>query len=287
VLSMQGRASAAGPAAPGTAIMVDVAGERSAVADPPLARPAGNDDQPWNDFDPVSYHAVNYRELHANDRRILGLIADFFAGARTRRDGRLGLDVGTGTNLYPTLAMMPSCDGLTLVERGGRNLGWLKSQVGHYAESWDPYWETLVDRQPAYYKEIGDPRDRLHSLVRVTRGNIFSLPRESFDIGSMFFVAESITARTTEFAKATRCFVGSLRRYAPFAAAFMKNSKGYRVGNRDYAAVAVAEDDVEHCLRSLAHGVEISTIPAGPNPLRHGYDGLILATGYAGRDRRK
>ena len=47
------------------------------------------------------------------------------------------------------------------------------------------------------------------------------------------------------------------------------------------------EDDVERCLRSLAHGVEISTIPAGPNPLRHGYDGLILATGYAGRDRRK
>jgi len=287
VLSMQGRASAAGLTGPGAAIMVDVAGGRSAVADPLRVRPVRNDDQPWNDFDPVSYHSANYRELHANDRRILELIADFLAAARTRRDGRHGLDVGTGTNLYPTLAMLPSCDAITLVERGGRNLGWLKSQVGRYAESWDPYWETLVNRQPAYYKEVGNPRDRLHSLVRVHRGNIFNLHRESYDIGTMFFVAESITARVTEFARATRCFVGSLHRYAPFAAAFMKNSKGYRVGQRDYAAVAVAEDDVDRCLRSLAHGVEISTIPAGPNPLRHGYDGLILATGYAGRDRRK
>jgi hypothetical protein len=268
--------------------MVDVAGEGSVtVADPPSVRPAGNEDQPWNDFDPVSYHAVNYRELHANDRLILELIADFFAGARTRRDGRHGLDVGTGTNLYPSLAMMPRCDGITWVERGGRNLAWLNSQVGHFASTWDPYWETLVNQQPAYYQEISNPRDRLHSLVRVARGNIFDLPEESFDIGTMFFVAESITARAAEFEKATGRFLGSLRRYAPFAAAFMKNSKGYRVGRCEYAAVAIDEDDVDRCLRSLAHGVEISTIPAGPNPLRHGYDGLILATGYAGRDRRK
>jgi hypothetical protein len=244
-----------------------------------------NQSQPWNAWDPVWYLAHNYSELRYDDRRILELMADFLADARMHGWER-GIDVGTGTNLYPALAMLPFCQKITMIERTAANLTWLQSEVRDYAQTWDPFWGTLVERQPAHYKAIGDPRDRLDSLVDVRRGNIFTLERDAYEIGTMFFVAESITARRFEFEKAAHRFLASLRRNAPFVAAFMKNSQGYRVGRYEYAAVAVEEEDVWRCLAPRTHGVEISTIPAGPNPLRHGYDGFVLATGYAGRARR-
>jgi hypothetical protein len=159
--------------------------------------------------------------------------------------------------------------------------------VKHYAETWDAFWGTFAARQPDLYGSIAHPRERLESIVQVERGNIFDLRRDAYDIGTMFFVAESITPYRLEFEQATRRFVTSLRRYAPFAAAFMWNSEGYPVGDQKYAAVKVDEKQVRRCLDPLAHNIVIHTIPTGTNPLRSGYDGLILATGYAGRARRK
>jgi hypothetical protein len=77
--------------------------------------------------------------------------------------------------------------------------------------------------------------------------------------------------------------VGSLHRRAPFAAAFMKDSRGYQVGSYRFPAVAVDDNDVLECLRSVAHDVEVHVVSDGVNPLRDGYDGMILATGFAGK----
>jgi hypothetical protein len=78
----------------------------------------------------------------------------------------------------------------------------------------------------------------------------------------MFFVAESITTRNSEFVRATRSFINSLVPRAPFAAAFMRDSSGYRVGSRDFPACSVDERDVDWRCDSVATDVHIQTVEA-------------------------
>ena len=95
----------------------------------------------------------------------------------------------------------------------------------------------------------------------------------------MLFVAESISPALSEFHAALGSFIGSLRPGAPFAAAFMENSLGYDVGAHRFPAVAITKDEVESCLLGKAEYLEIHRLGKTRNPLRDGYDGMILATG--------
>ena len=113
------------------------------------------------------------------------------------------------------------------------------------------------------------------------QGSIFDLPQSVYDIGTMFFVAESITSDAREFERAVHSFIGSLKPGAPFAAAFMKGSRGYQVDTESYPAVAIDTDRVKSCLAGVAYDYEIRVIELHETdePLRDGYDGMILATG--------
>jgi hypothetical protein len=237
----------------------------------------GNASQPWDEFDSRWYLAHNYESLRFDDRQIIERVADFFA---TSEQGLRGVDVGSGTNLYPALAMLPSCSDITLVERSKSNVAWLEREVRQYAPTWDPFWATLVNAQPKRYKPV-DAREALAERVTVRCDSVFGLPERVWGIGTMFFVAESITADPGEFEQATQLFVRSLTPGAPFAAAFMRHSVGYRVNRLHFPAVAVDESQVAECLDPVAYDVTVTMIPSGDNPLRDGYDGMILATGYA------
>lgn len=241
----------------------------------------GNADYPWDDFDSNWYLDHNYRNLRDDDREIIQLIGEFFASL-PEGPPRRGIDVGTGANLYPMLAMLPLCDKITLCERSATNVSWLRAEVKSYNRSWDGFWRALSESQPALYKKVDDPRAAVREQARVRKKSIFKLAKSRWDVGTMFFVAESITERLEEFRHATHIFLRSLRSGAPFAAAFMKKSQGYWVGGHHYPAVAVDEDDIDRCLRGVASGVKIETInKTVSNPLRDGYDGMIVATGMA------
>ncbi|CAM5649016.1 hypothetical protein SANTM175S_10556 [Streptomyces antimycoticus] len=55
-------------------------------------------------------------------------------------------------------------------------------------------------------------------------GSLFDLcsGAERWDLGTMFFVAESITTSLDEFRRGVGCFMSALNPGAPFAAAFME-----------------------------------------------------------------
>jgi NNMT/PNMT/TEMT family protein len=243
--------------------------------------PQRNEEFPWDSFDSEWYLQHNYGHgLRDDDRKILERIADFFSGA-AQQQLRHGLDVGTGTNLYPVLAMLPLCHRITLHERARTNCRWLENETAKYSKVWDPYWDVLSTRPP--HAPIRDPRWALHERVEVQKGSIFELPVNMYDIGTMFFVAESITERVDEFMRALRCFLRSLKPNAPFAAAFMTNSRGYDVNGVHFPAVAITEADVRKCL----HGEGIKKAAAvdpieSANPLREGV-GMILVTGRVAR----
>lgn len=236
----------------------------------------------WDEFDPELYVEANYRELYDDDATILGEVGRYFEHEASRTRGLQGIDVGAGANLYPTLSMLPYCETVTLFERSRANRNWLVGQRERYSEIWNPHWQLLAERES--YQAI-DPRECFRQRMRVRYGDIFRPPgRERWDIGTMFFVAESITPQEREFYTALDNFVGMLKPGAPFAAAFMRESRGYRVAGIDFPAVSITPVDVEHRLEPLVDYLEVLPVVSS-KPLREGYKGMILALGRKRRAR--
>jgi hypothetical protein len=244
-----------------------------------FAQPHGNDEFPWDDFNSEWYVQHNYRRLRDDDSQILRLLAEFF-GNIGHREPKHGIDVGTGANLYPALAMLPLCGRITLRERSATNCEWLRREINSYSDTWDSYWNELA-RWPRH-SALTDPRWAVSERARVECGSVFSLGQAVYDVGTMFFVAESITERRDEFERATHCFLRSLRPNAPFAAAFMRESQGYAVAGVHFSAVAITEHDVQECLRSA--GVRKSHVETivSATPLRKSA-AMMFVTGWTGR----
>jgi hypothetical protein len=243
------------------------------IAVPPLV----NEDFPWDSFDSDAYFEHNYSKLRDDDEQIIDLVADFFQRNETPRRLRpRAIDVGAGANLYPALTVLPFAAELHLVERAFTNRKWLESEMLQPHPSWWQFWEQMKNGRRSY-AQIKNPFDLLGRRARVRKGSIFNLPAGQYDMGTMFFVAESITTRNSEFIRATRSFVNSLVPRAPFAAAFMRDSAGYRVGLRDFPACSVDERDVRLALDTVAIDVRIQTVDS--QDLREGYCGMIVATG--------
>ncbi|BCB78517.1 SCO2525 family SAM-dependent methyltransferase [Phytohabitans flavus] len=238
---------------------------------------SANSVQPWDAFDTGWYLTHNYGTLRDDDQEIIHRTGDHFA-ATCGGAGR-GIDVGTGANLYPALTMLPYCEELTLSDRASSNVDWLRREVMDYSALWDRYWAELAGK--GRYSPVVDPRAALARVATVRQGDIFRLPAARWDIGTMFFVAESLSSERAEFELAVAKFVCCLVPGAPFAAAFMAHSHGYLVGDRTFPAVAIGVDDVARSLEGIAHNVHITKI-ATTAPLRQGYDGMILVLGHAG-----
>jgi hypothetical protein len=249
------------------------------VALPPLVddETLVNEDFPWDSFDSAAYFEHNYSKLRGDDEQIIDIVADFFQENEPQRRLRpRAIDVGAGANLYPALTMLPFAAELHLVEPAFTNRRWLETEILSPHPSWWQFWDRVrTDRRS--YKAIRNPFDLLGRRNKVVKGNIFTLPPATYDTGTMFFVAESITPRTSEFIRATRSFVNSLVPRAPFAAAFMRDSAGYRVGGRDFPACSVDERDVRMALDAVAVDVQIH--PVDSWDLRDGYCGMIVAVG--------
>ncbi|MFC9287544.1 SCO2525 family SAM-dependent methyltransferase [Streptomyces sp. NPDC057052] len=261
---------------------------------PPTATEKLNADVPWDAFDPDEYIKRNYLEIQPVDRAILTRVRDHFTDHFEKHGGRggAGIDVGAGPNLYPALAMLPWCGRITLLERSERNLDYLRGQLSGYDANWDQFWEVLTSGahgEGAAYAGLGaDPRARFGKAVRAPRpGSLFDLCGEkpAWDIGTMFFVAESITTSLDEFRRGVGCFMKSLKPGAPFAAAFMEHSEGYRVGAQEFPARDIDEAEVRTVLAPFTEAdMKIFCLDNPKQLVRHGYTGMILA---CGRRRKK
>lgn len=246
-----------------------------------LDQPTRNRDARWDRFNPEWYFHHNYDALRQDDRQLLlWMREEFVHRLALRGDFRHGIDIGPGANLYPAMALAPFCQKITLSDYAGPNVAWLKAEIhNRFRTSWHEFWDVLsVEGE---YKLIQDPQEYLKNHVECAQGSIFDLPKDAYDIGTMFFVAESITSDVNEFERAVHTFVDCLRPGAPFAAAFMKGSRGYQVDTESYPAVAIDTDRVKSCLAGVAYDYEIRVIELyeTDEPLREGYDGMILATG--------
>ncbi|MCW7943563.1 methyltransferase [Streptomyces hygroscopicus] len=244
-----------------------------------------NADVTWAAFDPIAYVDHNYRDLQAEDAEILHIVRDHFGDHfREHTTGPVsGIDVGAGANLYPALSMLPWCDEITLFERSPSNVDYLKGQVESYDDNWDQFWRVLCKRE-AYGALDVDPRAKFRETVRVQQGNIFDLLHEGqWSMGTMFFVAESMTTCHEEFARGVECFLRALAPGAPFAAAFMEHSLGYHAGKHFFPACDVGESEVYKSLEPFAGEFETVRLKASA-AVRDGYSGMIVAYGHRDSD---
>lgn len=254
----------------------------SATGKVSLVPAVNNAECPWDLFDSESYQQRNYATLHELDQIIIPRLARFFESQKLG-GGLRAIDVGPGTNLYPAMSMLPFARSITLWEHSAANVAWLQEEIGGYRESWNEFWQALVVSSDRY-RAIDKPSVLLNEVAEVRKGSIFSLEEGQWDLGTMFFVAESITGMRDECATATTRFVRSLKPGAPFAATFMENSRGYVVGGHNFPAVAITEADVQLLLRDVARDITLHPIRSS-HLFRHGYDGMMLVTGVRSETR--
>ncbi|MFJ2651179.1 SCO2525 family SAM-dependent methyltransferase [Streptomyces sp. NPDC087420] len=275
-----------------------------------------NAEASWDLFDSAAYVDHNYRFLRSDDAQILHLVrdhfSDYFRSFREKSGGPvlgtggpvlgtgdpvlgtgdpvlgtgdpvLGIDVGAGANLYPALSMLPWCDTITLFERSAANIAYLEGQRPHYDTHWDEFWDVLRGRDA--YRELSDhddPRVVFRKTVEVAQGDLFSLDRFQgrWSMGTMFFVAESMSTSHQEFETGVERFLRALEPGAPFAAAFMEGSQGYKVGERFFPACSVTGTEIRAALAPYAEeDVTITPIGMPGGALRPGYEGMIVACG--------
>lgn len=238
--------------------------------------PQRNGDYDWDSFRSQAYFEHNYREMRADDARILRIVRTWFREAVPAGARLSGIDVGPGANLAPAFALLPYCSDVTLYEYSAANVAWLERQLEDIDESWAPF--ALV----ASGLEWRMARFGLPTVARVEQGSIFELPKRRWTIGSMSFVAESLTEDLEEFEEAVGCFLGCLSPGSPFAAAFMEDSQGYDVDGVRFPAVPILGPQLIDLLVKLgASDVEVTRVEIDPRPIRPGYSGYLVATGRA------
>lgn len=250
------------------------------------ARVQHNADAQWNTFSSQDYWQQNYHELQPEDEEIIRRVSQFFiATFRDRPRAARGIDVGSGTNLYPALLMLPWTEQILLTDISEGNVRWLSRQLADGAAwTWEPFWHEL--REAERYNEIDNPRKHLQVACQgepgsagVEQRSVFGLPKARWDVGTMFFVAESITEDHEEFRAALASFVGALKPGAPVATAFMAGSHGYLVADTSFPALPITPDDVWRHLTELGVGDLSVEHLLTEHRVRDGYEAMIVATG--------
>ncbi|WP_189980017.1 SCO2525 family SAM-dependent methyltransferase [Streptomyces capoamus] len=245
----------------------------------------------WDSFDPVAYVRKNYRTVLPVDAEIMAIVRAHFSDHFRRLPGLRvrGIDVGAGANLYPSFMMLPWCDEITLLDRARPNLHYLQQQLGTHDHGWDAFWRELCP-DDAYATLPGGPWERLREVARVEQGDLRALVDrpEQWQLGTMFFVAESLSTAAEEFHEGVGCFLRSLEPGAPFAAAFMEHSEGCWVGETFFPACDVSEFDIRGSIEQFAEHLVIYRV-GEPGEVRPGYTCMILACGFrrAGSSRTR
>jgi hypothetical protein len=175
---------------------------------------------------------------------------------------------------------------ITLTDVSATEVAWLRTAAGGADATdagdrwvWAQFWAEFA-RYPAY-QQVGDPRAELAVRHEVRRQGVLELAPEQWDLGTMFFVAESSTSDEDEFRASTGAFLQALVPGAPFAAAFMDSSVGYVIANLTYPAVrTVTVPLIRELLAQFSADASVFRIDVPAyDPAGDGYEGMIVAVG--------
>lgn len=250
--------------------------------------PRRNTDAHWEWFDPEAYFKQNYATLRDDDKQILEITGEYFARNMPVDDGneRRAIDVGAGVNLYPSMAMLPFCGSITLYEYARPNVDWLRR---HKREAWKNSWKDCAPRFWGVLKNlphgphgtVESPLKRLTDQIEIRRGSIYDLRCDKpWDLGTMFFVAESITEDPDQCQQGIDRFLNALTVGAPFVIAFMEHRlNGYHVAGESFPSTDIDESDIRKYLEEKTQLDDVQHIGVDHTPLDDPYSGMVVACG--------
>lgn len=250
---------------------------------PDEQKPAANENFSWSHFDSEAYFQHYYGEPHPDDEKVIRLACAALQAAEPR-DGKLQtVDVGTGPNLFPLFCALPRAASLTAWEYSSSNVEWLKAELAGDAmrPQWQHFWDVVVD---AYGSEADLPENPIPALrpkSHIQNGSIFDLPERQWDAATMFFCAESITERRSEFEAACVRFARSVRPGGALIAAFLVGSSGYAVAERPFPVLNVSEADIHEVFAPISTGKRTEQIGIVEKEIRSGYSGMVFLTAKA------
>jgi hypothetical protein len=241
----------------------------------------------WSEFDADGYWKINYATLLPEDAEIIRFASEFLIEARSGRPAvREAVDVGSGTNLYPALLMVPWARRIVLTEYAVANIDWLAANLADAPGdwSWQPFWDLVRDLPG--YRDVDQPRRRLAAAHELRHLSVFDLPARAWDLGTMFFVADGMTTDEAEFEDAVRRFLGALTVDAPFLMTFMTGSDGYDVSGIRFPGVRLTADYLEELVSRLpVTETRFLRTDNSVRPVRPDYDAMILVAGHVTGDR--
>jgi len=187
------------------------------------------------------------------------------------------VEFGAGPNLYPLMLAAAVSRHIVAVEPSTASVAYLRRQLADGPDpSWDEFYRECRTRQP----DLPDSLRRALERVEVRRGTAADVEPDAYDLGSMHFVAESVTEDRDEFRALCARFVGSVRPGAPVVAAFMENMGLYALGDGSrWPGYPVDMDRVADAFASITEDLVVSRIDADETLPDYGYTGMVLLTG--------
>lgn len=237
-------------------------------------QPLRNADVDWNGWPVADYLAEVYRELHPSDDAVIEHHSAFYR-TLTRDSVARSVELGAGPNLYPLMVAASASRNIEVIEPSAANLAYLDRQLHDPDPSWLPFYERCRKLQPTL------PATLLAALARVTvrAGSAADLRPDTYDLGSMHFVAESVTEDLDEFREICQSLARSVKLGGHLIAVFMENMSCYRIGDGpEWPGIPVDARLVREVFDPLV--VDLSTTRVGFDPTGpdYGYTGMVLMT---------
>ena len=246
-------------------------------------QPAGNENFSWSKFDSESYFQHYYGDPHPDDDKVIHCAAEAFRKAKPEGNTLKTIDVGTGPNLIPLFLALPRAAEITAWEYSTSNVDWLKRELA--GDSMRPQWQHFwrVTRE-AYGPDMhlpDNPIPILREKARIMNGSVYDLPERQWDAATMFFCAESITEKHSQFETACMRFAKCVRPGGALMAAFLVGSSGYEVAERPFPVLNVSEADILRVFGSVATDIRTEPIGIVEREIRSGYSGFVFLTATA------
>ncbi|MER5738583.1 class I SAM-dependent methyltransferase [Streptomyces sp. NPDC002262] len=238
-----------------------------------MTAPRRNADADWDAWPVEAYLAENYRSLHPCD---VAVIRHHSALYRRLGPGSVerSVEFGAGPNLYPLMPAATACRAVDALEPGAAGHAYLRAQLRDGPDpSWQPFYALCRRLDPAL------PRTLAEALRGVTavRGDVRAVRRHAYGLGSMSFVAESVTEDHEEFARVCRDFADCVRPGGHLLAAFMENMPSYRIGDGPlWPACPVDAGVVREAFAPHARRLEIRRVGKDRTLPDYGDTGILL-----------
>jgi hypothetical protein len=245
--------------------------------------PAGNANVSWSHFDPETYFQQYYGEPHPDDEGVVRHSCAALSAAMPKGNDLNIVDVGTGPNLFPLFCAMPRAATITAWEYERRNVDWLRAElaVEPLRPQWQQFWKVAVDAYGPGFDLPENPIPTLRQKADIQQGSVYDLPERRWDAATMFFCAESITEKYSEFEAACVRFARAVRPGGSLVAAFLAGSSGYAVADRPFPALKVSEADIQRVFGPVSAEAKTVNIGISEREIRSGYSGMVFLTAKA------